>query len=67
MTSSQPPRSGDQAKPPVIRGEERRHNNQLDSPPYTTKDGVVTVDRRSHIERRSCWIRDFQLSDDDKA
>lgn len=46
------------------RSEDRRRNLQLDGPPYETREGTVTVDRRSHIERRSCWIHDFEMSGD---
>lgn len=43
------------------RGEDRRRNLQLDGPPYATKAGTVTEDRRTHIERRACWIHDFEV------
>lgn len=43
------------------RGDDRRHSEELVTPPYLTDEGMVLVDRRSHIERRSCWIRQFRL------
>lgn len=52
--------------PPLLRGEDRRGSDTLSAPPYATGDGLVTVDRRSHLERRSCWIRDFRLEVHDK-
>lgn len=47
--------------PQKPRGEDRRRNLQLDGPPYTTKEGTVNEDRRTHIERRACWIHDFEV------
>jgi|APLak6261666328_1056055.scaffolds.fasta_scaffold17836_2 hypothetical protein len=45
------------------RGPDRRASNRLSPPPYRTADGLVTVDRRSPVDRRACWIRDFILDD----
>jgi hypothetical protein len=30
-------------------------------PPYRTIDGLVTVDRRSLLDRRSSWLREYSL------
>lgn len=43
------------------RASDRRESQQPCSPPYLTGDGLVLVDRRSHLERRSCWIRALAL------
>lgn len=43
------------------RGDDRRRSENLAAPPFLTSEGMVLVDRRSHIERRSCWIRHFHL------
>lgn len=41
------------------RGPDRRHFSEMVPPPYITGEGLVLVDRRSHIDRRSSWIKDF--------
>jgi hypothetical protein len=41
------------------RGPDRRHSNQIAPPPFITDEGLVMIDRRSHLDRRSSWIRDF--------
>jgi len=43
------------------RGIERRVCTRLLPPPYLTKDGVVLMDRRTYLDRRAAWIRDFQI------
>ncbi len=60
MTPNQPSTSS----PPdfvLKRGSDRRSSNHISSPPYVTGEGLVLVDRRSHLERRSCWIRGFTI------
>lgn len=44
---------------------DRRRPQRLQPPPYRTAEGMVDVDRRSHLDRRSAWIRDYQLTIDD--
>ena len=39
----------------------------ISPPPYRTTDGEVDVDRRSCIDRRSNWIRDFVMVADENA
>lgn len=43
---------------------DRRHRG-LQPPPYRTAGGPVDCDRRSHLDRRADWIRDYVLHDDD--
>ncbi|HMV19876.1 MAG: hypothetical protein JNK96_05330 [Betaproteobacteria bacterium] len=43
------------------RSGERRRNDRIEAPPYTTSEGLVLRDRRSHLERRSCWLRSFAI------
>jgi len=38
---------------------DRRCSRRLQPPPYRTAEGTVETDRRSHLDRRSAWIRDF--------
>ncbi len=45
------------------RGPDRRASKRLSPPPYRTADGLVAADRRSPVDRRACWIRDFILDD----
>jgi hypothetical protein len=33
----------------------------MSPPPYRTAEGIVLLDRRSYIDRRSSWIRDFSI------
>lgn len=33
-------------------------------PPYQTIDGLVTVDRRTCLDRRSSWLREYSLDVD---
>ena len=44
-----------------IRSGDRRACKQIQPPPYATAEGVVTVDRRSHVDRRAAWVREFSL------
>jgi len=44
---------------------ERRRPQSLQPPPYRTAEGLVDIDRRSYIDRRSAWIRDYRLHGDD--
>jgi hypothetical protein len=43
------------------RGPERRASKLMTPPPYETYNGIVTVDRRSAVDRRATWIREFSL------
>lgn len=44
---------------------DRRHPQRLQPPPYRTAEGTVDSDRRSYLDRRSAWIRDYQFTSDD--
>jgi hypothetical protein len=44
---------------------ERRRPQSLQPPPYRTADGVIELDRRSYLDRRSAWIRDYHSCGDD--
>ena len=46
----------------AARGIDRRSRSQISPPPFSTVEGLVEVDRRSHLDRRSSWIRDFFIS-----
>lgn len=61
MTSERHIRTDQREALILHRGDDRRRNEHLGSPPFLTSEGMVLVDRRSHIERRSCWIRHFHL------
>lgn len=40
---------------------ERRASKAVAPPPYETRDGIVLTDRRSSLDRRASWIREFFL------
>ncbi|MDP2882702.1 MAG: hypothetical protein Q8N89_14125 [Azonexus sp.] len=40
---------------------DRRACTHIAPPPYETRDGRVMTDRRSAIDRRASWIREFSL------
>lgn len=44
-----------------LRRAERRVCTQVAPPPYETRDGRVMNDRRSAIDRRASWIREYSL------
>lgn len=46
------------------RSEDRRISKQIEPPPYQTASGTVLDDRRSHLERRASWLREFSLAFD---
>ncbi|MBP5986804.1 MAG: hypothetical protein KA538_06415 [Azonexus sp.] len=46
------------------RGPDRRVSTRIGPPPYQTNEGAVLVDRRSQIDRRATWIREFSLGDE---
>lgn len=46
------------------RGPDRRVSTRISPPPYRTSEGAVLVDRRSQIDRRATWIREFSLDDE---
>jgi hypothetical protein len=43
------------------RRSERRVCTHIAPPPYQTRNGMVLTDRRSAMDRRSTWIREFSL------
>lgn len=45
----------------LTRGSDRRHNVRALVPPYITGEGLVLVDRRSNLDRRAGWVRDFSI------
>ena len=40
---------------------DRRVSTYIGPPPYETRDGRVLTDRRSALDRRASWIREFSL------
>ena len=46
---------------PGCRAGDRRASKQIQPPPYCTAEGTVAVDRRSHVDRRAAWVREFSL------
>ena len=40
---------------------ERRTSKAVAPPPYETSNGMVLTDRRSSLDRRASWIREFSL------
>lgn len=45
----------------LARGNERRLCTKVFPPPYMTEQGVILVDRRSYLDRRSNWIRSYSF------
>ena len=43
------------------RGCDRRSRTGIEPPPFMTRNGLVTVERRSPFDRRACWVREFSL------
>ena len=43
------------------RGADRRCNKVLSLPPFYSRDGQIPVERRSPLDRRANWIREFFL------
>lgn len=43
------------------RRQDRRVCKLIAPPPYNAREGIVTSDRRSQIDRRANWIREFTL------
>jgi hypothetical protein len=41
---------------------DRRVSKLIAPPPYETREGLVAIDRRSQIDRRANWIREFSLN-----
>lgn len=41
---------------------DRRVSKLIAPPPYETSEGLVAIDRRSQIDRRANWIREFSLN-----
>jgi hypothetical protein len=44
-----------------VRGSDRRICAGIKQPPYTTRDGLVEYDRRSQLDRRATWLREFSI------
>ena len=42
-------------------GGDRRMRSVIAPPPYLTAEGEVQVDRRSCVDRRATWIREFSM------
>lgn len=43
------------------RATDRRACKQILPPPYPSMDGLITTDRRSYLDRRASWLREFFL------
>lgn len=43
---------------------ERRCRRGLQPLPYRTADGQIDSDRRSYLDRRAAWIRDYVINGD---
>lgn len=43
------------------RARDRRLCKNIQPPPYQTIDGLITADRRSHLDRRASWLREYSL------
>ncbi len=41
------------------RGWDRRSRTGIEPPPFMTRNGLVTIERRSPFDRRACWVREF--------
>ncbi len=49
------------------RGADRRCNTLVSSPPFYTREGKILSERRSPIDRRANWIREFSLDSGDNG
>lgn len=49
------------------RGTDRRCNTLVSSPPFYTREGKILSERRSPIDRRANWIREFSLDSGDNG
>ncbi len=50
------------ASPPQrTRGADRRGNKLVSSPPFYTREGKILTERRTPIDRRANWIREFSV------
>ena len=58
MNQEQQPESSAAAGRHARHGD-RRVRNLIAPPPFSTRDGQVATDRRSHLDRRAAWIRNF--------
>lgn len=52
-------------RPCCLSRTERRRPQILQPPPYRTAEGEIKIDRRSYLDRRSAWFRDYRLHGDD--
>lgn len=59
MITHQPDESN--LKPLKPRGEERRVRSEIAPPPFAAAEGEVPVDRRTHVDRRAAWLREYTL------
>ncbi|HMT81765.1 MAG TPA: hypothetical protein PKD66_15455 [Azonexus sp.] len=53
--------------PQRTRGADRRCNTLVSSPPFYTREGKILSERRSPIDRRANWIREFSLDSGDNG
>ena len=59
MTTS--PANDKNAKPCQPRGTERRVRSEMTPPPFAAAEGQVDEDRRTHVDRRAAWLREYTL------
>lgn len=43
------------------RGNDRRCNTLVSLPPFYSREGKILTERRSPLDRRANWIREFSL------
>ena len=46
---------------PRKRGTDRRSNTLVSLPPFYSREGKILAERRSPMDRRANWIREFSL------
>ncbi|MBU3698010.1 hypothetical protein [Dechloromonas sp.] len=59
MTTS--PADDQDVKPCQPRRAERRVCNEMTPPPFAAAEGQVAEDRRTHVDRRAAWLREYTL------
>jgi len=59
MTTS--PADNQNAKPRQPRGAERRVRSEMAPAPFSAAEGLVADDRRTHVDRRAAWLREYTL------
>lgn len=55
------PTDDQNAKPCQLRGTERRVRSEMTPTPFTAAEGLVAEDRRTHVDRRAAWLREYTL------